>query len=1081
MRIPSIKTLTLAIVSALTSQVFIAIPSLAQMNFEDPIFPNIQRQPIQMAVGDFDANGLKDIAYMTQSDGRLYVLYNQGSYAYTEWSMPMSLAPTSDYHIDTGDFNEDGKDDLVVLDQNAATDDKVLLLISTGAAFSHTRLTLPHSLNNYDLVVTDFDNDTHADIVLADLGNHFTFMKGLGTGEFTNVYNQALVGGLRMTIADFNQDGQNDLAFCMTDKVTIYLKTPEGYTSQNRTILGHPLEMTAADFSGDGFPDIVVSYGNPHARLAYLINDGTGNFPSEQAIATRHSPYRGLKHADFDNDNREDLVLGSFQGPNSLMVMRNIGSGTFVEEAIPNESSRLISDVCFSDLDSDGNIEVLELAGKSLNIYTRTTGNYVLAHRKILDLSPVQGKVVDLNNDGELDLVTASLQNAAVGIAYGTGINQFEPTIFYQTMSHEVTYLETADFNSDGFEDIIFTSRSYSNTSQCSIILTNNQGELLHPVSIQFAHGIGLTTGDFNSDGKIDFVIDSGIFLGDGAGGFSLSVMGSHSLIYRVATGYFNNDNKLDIIIGDLNDAFVSLNDGTGNFLSFTEVPSTKPIYAFKTGSYNEDGLTDIFALSNDYSSFMIHKSLDGGLFEEILHNSGTAAVFGDIAPADLDNDGLVDLALGISTALPGGQSLLGVGIFRQDPSGTFALIEKFSTNLDEAAQSVPDYILIADMNMDAKLDIITYSYQLGPPSMTILMNALIEEPSIQAGAVMVDEVTDNSATLSFTSGNGQGRLVLLRENSVPAALPIDGVIYATSTQFGNGAVVGTANYTVLLADEGIVHVTGLIAGKTYVATVFEYNMNSKNTTINYQTSSFPEATFLVKKPQTITFDLPDRTEGDGPFLLTGNSTSGLPLTYSSADSNIEINNGIVTILEPGPVTINANQAGNNEYMPAPEKSASFCINPAIPTIIIELIADHRYQLVSSSETNNQWFENGELVLGATHQTFEPSGIGSYFVTVNYSTCTATSAPTINLVTGINNQESVAIFPNPASTELTLRGIEVTSIVLTTSTGRKHIVNATTLASGDTVVSLDGLANGVYIVEVQSSSQIIRKKIVVVK
>ncbi|MBW4891612.1 hypothetical protein KXQ82_17940 [Mucilaginibacter sp. HMF5004] len=73
------------------------------------------------------------------------------------------------------------------------------------------------------------------------------------------------------------------------------------------------------------------------------------------------------------------------------------------------------------------------------------------------------------------------------------------------------------------------------------------------------------------------------------------------------------------------------------------------------------------------------------------------------------------------------------------------------------------------------------------------------------------------------------------------------------------------------------------------------------------------------KKTQTITFNaLPAKTLGDADLLLSATASSGLPVTYSSSNTQVAtIVNGAVHITGAGTTQITATQAGNAEYSSA--------------------------------------------------------------------------------------------------------------------------------------------------------------------
>jgi trimeric autotransporter adhesin len=112
------------------------------------------------------------------------------------------------------------------------------------------------------------------------------------------------------------------------------------------------------------------------------------------------------------------------------------------------------------------------------------------------------------------------------------------------------------------------------------------------------------------------------------------------------------------------------------------------------------------------------------------------------------------------------------------------------------------------------------------------------------------------------------------------------------------------------------------------------YISNYINTTSDHLPVS---ARFLlsVKTDQTITFNsLPAKTFGDSTLTLSANSTSGLPISFSSSDATIaSVSGNTVTILKAGTVNIVASQVGDGSYNAANDVVQSLAINKANQTI----------------------------------------------------------------------------------------------------------------------------------------------------
>lgn len=190
----------------------------------------------------------------------------------------------------------------------------------------------------------------------------------------------------------------------------------------------------------------------------------------------------------------------------------------------------------------------------------------------------------------------------------------------------------------------------------------------------------------------------------------------------------------------------------------------------------------------------------------------------------------------------------------------------------------------------------------------------------------------------------------------------------------------------------------------------------------------------VSKDDQTISFSsIADRLMGSGSFNLTATSSSGLTVTFSTSSGNISIAGNVVTSLNPGTVTVYANQPGNALYEAATTIAQTFCINPIKPTITSSEIG-WEYLLTSNYQLGNQWYKNGTALSGETANTLAIHASGSYSVIVTIGGCTSVSSDARILVITSTDEEQkskLSIYPNPAQGKIkvdigaTLQGAKV--------------------------------------------------------
>ena len=131
--------------------------------------------------------------------------------------------------------------------------------------------------------------------------------------------------------------------------------------------------------------------------------------------------------------------------------------------------------------------------------------------------------------------------------------------------------------------------------------------------------------------------------------------------------------------------------------------------------------------------------------------------------------------------------------------------------------------------------------------------------PTTAASAVSASGNINGTANLNWTNGNGSGRLVVLRELASPSQGPVNGVAYTANLSFGLGSDLGSGNFVVATGSvSGPLLVDNLIAGRSYVLSIYEHNCEVPAANILYGPSSV-QATFTLglPNPTAFNFDCP--------------------------------------------------------------------------------------------------------------------------------------------------------------------------------------------------------------------------------
>jgi hypothetical protein len=98
--------------------------------------------------------------------------------------------------------------------------------------------------------------------------------------------------------------------------------------------------------------------------------------------------------------------------------------------------------------------------------------------------------------------------------------------------------------------------------------------------------------------------------------------------------------------------------------------------------------------------------------------------------------------------------------------------------------------------------------------------------PTIQSMNVVINTITTNSLNLSWTAGNGNRSLVVLKAGSPVTSLPTNGDLYASNASFGSGQMLNANEFVVFNGTGNSVVITNLSPSTTYHVAVFSYNIS---------------------------------------------------------------------------------------------------------------------------------------------------------------------------------------------------------------------------------------------------------------
>ncbi len=150
------------------------------------------------------------------------------------------------------------------------------------------------------------------------------------------------------------------------------------------------------------------------------------------------------------------------------------------------------------------------------------------------------------------------------------------------------------------------------------------------------------------------------------------------------------------------------------------------------------------------------------------------------------------------------------------------------------------------------------------------------------------------------------------------------------------------------------------------------------------------------QQAQSITFGpLASQTYGALPFGLSATASSGLPVSFSVISGPASLSGNTLTITGAGVVTIEADQSGNNQWLPAPPVQQTFSVSPAVLTVTANNASMTYGGTLPTFSASYSGFQNGDgpgVLSGApslTTTATSSSPVGQYAITAAQGTLAA--------------------------------------------------------------------------------------------
>jgi|GEM_PF-441052 len=956
--------------------------------------------------GDFNNDGKQDVVMGNFTAGTLKMFYLRGNGDGT-FAAPVTFEGNPrPQDIKAFDFNNDGNLDLAVANNNSAGA-TFSIVMGNGNGTFQAPVSYSTNASPTDISLADLNGDGTMDLVVSNLNTGFQVYLGstVTPGTFAGGTNFPMATGPRgIATADFNGDGFKDVATANSTANSMSVRFGDG-TGSFAAAVNYPTgngsyAIATADLNGDGVADLAVTneLGN---TVSVFINPGTGLFPAAVNYPTGNAP-DGMRIADMNGDAIQDLVIANSTG-NSFSILRGTGSGTFLaqtETPALNTPKDLV--VGNFNADSYADIAISCAIGASMPVYLGNASyTYEYGHFLPTGNSPKGIATADFNGDSDPDLVVVNSLDDQFAVYLGQVAGTFSTATTFATGALPVAVF-TGDVNNDGSKDVVTANK---NSDNISVFLGNGAGGF--SAGAVYSAGTGPThikMDDLNADGNLDVVVTNSasnqisVLFGNGTGAFGAPVsynVGTNPVALVIAR--LNADASKDIAVVNYGSHNVSilLNSGAGSYAAAVNYDVFSPV-----GTPNPSGI-EVGLLNGDANLDLLITNYSSSSFLSKLINNGSGS-FTRGTPSTTSDANANGLATGDFNN-DGKLDVMPIFISSAASTGTaYAYMGDASggffgsTPRKFSAGMGPVGIVTGDFNQDGRLDAAVVNNV--SESVSILLNT-----TAQATALGVTTFCNGgSVTLQSTPAN-----VYSWSNG-------------TTTQSANITASGSYTVTTTTGQSGWCSSTSL---PPIVVTV---TAGPSAPTI---TASGP-LNFCTGNNVVLT-----SSYATGNLWSTGETTQSITVT-TSGSYTVTATVGLCTSVPSAAtvVTVSAITA-----TATPGGPTSFCTGGNVT-------------LTSNSTVGNLWST------GATSQSIVVSATGSYSVTVNAGGCpVTTSAPVAVTVSAV-----------PATPTITAGGPTTfcagNSVVLTSSAA-----SGNTWSNGATSQSITVSTTGSYNVHVTTA------------
>lgn len=341
----------------------------------------------------------------------------------------------------------------------------------------------------------------------------------------------------------------------------IYYGGPDGFSPERRDEIPatRPVGSLTFDLDDDGYPDILFANSSlstmEHDSGCYVLLNGPDGFPDRPSIVLPSTRAHSVVCADLNRNGYLDVIIGGYMNP-ELLVYHGTADGLDVAhpQRIRMELNGVLYDdvrtMCIVDLNNDGWLDLVVPQVSSDRSFILWGGPEGFSMDRLKELSirhAGQAQAADLTGNGYADLIMGGGQSGRTGphgsyaYIYWNGPDGLSEDNRTMLPANAVSKLGVADFNNDGTLDLLVCCYHAGTVRDIdSYIYWNREGKGFSDADRMrfFTHSAsGAMVADFNEDGWTDMAIANHKIEGDHVGDSTVWWNGPDGFDERRVTG----------------------------------------------------------------------------------------------------------------------------------------------------------------------------------------------------------------------------------------------------------------------------------------------------------------------------------------------------------------------------------------------------------------------------------------------------------------------------------------------------------------------------------------------------------------